>query len=145
MPRHETENIAKQICHESEKLHPSIRHEIRVHLLRANRRQFPYRRRLGDRRWPALRTPITPNATSTPTATNCCGLNPAHVDKSPRKKSSPNLIADTPPRYAHHLRRNGTISHTIKSRNKEHASRPDIAQPLLRNARPQRQFTWQVF
>ena len=36
MPCHETGNIAKQICHESEKLHPSIRHEIRVHLLRAN-------------------------------------------------------------------------------------------------------------
>ena len=145
MPCHEIGNIDKQICHESEKLHPSIRHEISVHLLRANIRQIPYRRRLGGRRWPALRTPLTPNATSTPTATNCCGLSPAQVGKSLRKKSKLNLIADTPTRYAHHLRRNGTISHTIKIRNKEHASRPGIAQPLLHNARPQRQFTWQVF
>ena len=62
-----------------------------VHLLRANIRSPPYRRRLGGRRRPALRAPITPNATNTPTATNCCGLSPAQVGKSPRKKSSPNL------------------------------------------------------
>ena len=62
-----------------------------VHLPWANRRG------LGGRRWPALRTPIVlRQATRMPTATSSCGLNPTHVDKSPRKKSRPQRTAIVP-------------------------------------------------